>query len=275
MAIERVSVAAGSTSRTRQKPIRVTETPTNHKDKSKAEERGAGELAALNTHEVYPRFLLGPSVHGSTITTVQGAPPRVAGSEQGATWHYVGGTVEQQPEAGDEAEHGRPEATGKDHFQIPRRLGRVYKALLEASTEDWTRGTVRVLKCRLCPSADFGNWADFKRHCRFSEARPYEIVFCYSCGDFFARQDALDRHRKKPPRAMAAFKRKVTEVVYRLFLERLERCLKTKEDIGTPFAQVIQGTFPGSSKRGSRPQSRLGASTSQSRSPESVSTDWM
>ncbi|KAI0293562.1 hypothetical protein BC826DRAFT_1014842 [Russula brevipes] len=250
----------------RQKPI--TETPIDIKGKSKVAERGAGELAAPNTHEVYPRFLLGPSVQGSTVTTVQGAPPRVAGSEQGATWHHVGGTVERQQEAGP--------------LPNPERLGKVYKALLEASTEDWARGAVRVLKCRLCPSADFGNWGDFKRHCRFSEAHPSEIVFCDSCGDFFARQDALDRHRKKPPRAcvgvspeMAAFKRKVTEVLHRLFLERLERCLKTKEDIGTPFAQVIQWTFPKSSKRGSRPQSRLGASTSQTLSPEFVSTGWM
>jgi hypothetical protein len=198
MAIKRVLVAAGSTSRACQKPI--TETPIEQ-NKSKAAERGAGELAAPNVHEVYPRFLLGPSVQGSTVTTVQGAPPQVAGSEQGATWHHVGGTVERQQEAGYEAEDGRPEATEKDHFRIPRRLDKVYKALLEASTEDWARGAVRVLKCRLCPNADFGNWEDYKRHCRFMEAHPHEIVFCDHCGDFFARQDALDRHRRSPPLA--------------------------------------------------------------------------
>jgi hypothetical protein len=103
------------------------------------------------------------------------------------------------------------------------------------------------------------------------EAHPYEIVFCDYCGDFFARQDALDRHRRSRPPAcvrvsskVAKFKRQLTEEVHGMFMERLERCLKTKEETGAPFAQIIKRIFPDSSKRGSREQSRLRASTSQS-----------
>jgi len=46
---------------------------------------------------------------------------------------------------------------------------------------------VTVLKCRLCPSAAFSNWEDFKRHCKYMGAHPFEIFFCDNCGDFFAR----------------------------------------------------------------------------------------
>ncbi|KAI0299923.1 hypothetical protein BC826DRAFT_994147 [Russula brevipes] len=264
MAIKRVLVAAGSTSRACQKPI--TETPTVINGISKAAERGAGELATPNTHEVYPRFLLGPSVQGSTVTTVQGAPPRVAGSEQGAAWHHVGGTVERQQEAGYKAEDGRPAATEEDHFRIPRRLWK--------GVQGPPRGFVGGLGTRGCPRA---------------KVPPLPQCRLWQLGSLLRLLRRLLRETgcaepapQGTPSAcvsvsseMAAFKRKVTEVVHRLFLERLERCPKTKEDIGTPFAQVIQGTFPESSKRGSRLQSRLGASTSQTRSPESVSTDWM
>jgi hypothetical protein len=181
-------------------------------------------------------------------------------------------TTAQERLGGEGSEQGIPEATERDLFQIPRRLGKVYKALLKASSADWACGFVRTLKCRLCPSADFGNWEDFKRHCKYMEAHPFEIVFCDHCGDFFARQDALDRHRRSRPRAcvdfdskpaMALSKRQVTEMVHEMFMKRLERCLKTNEDIGVPFSQLIKMIFPNSSKRGSRQQSRLTARTSQ------------
>jgi hypothetical protein len=40
---------------------------------------------------------------------------------------------------------------------------------LEGSSKDWASGTIRVLKCRLCSSADFSNWEDFKRHGKYME----------------------------------------------------------------------------------------------------------
>jgi hypothetical protein len=62
---------------------------------------------------------------------------------------------------------------------------------------------------------------------------------------------------------MALLKRLVTEMVHKMFMRRLERCLKTNEDIGVPFSQLMKMIFPKSSKRGSRQQSRLTARTSQ------------
>jgi hypothetical protein len=73
---------------------------------------------------------------------------------------------------------------------------------------------------------------------------------------------------------VAEFKRQLTEEVHRMFMLRLEHCLKTKEDIGAPFSQIIKRIFADSSKRGSRQQSRL-ASEHPRRSPESVSPDCM
>ena len=65
-----------------------------------------------------------------------------------------------------------------DLFRIPRRLSKVHKALLEALSEDWACGAVCVLKYRLCPSADFRNWEDFKKHCKYMEVHLFEIFFC-------------------------------------------------------------------------------------------------
>ncbi|KAI0299792.1 hypothetical protein BC826DRAFT_712480 [Russula brevipes] len=122
---------------------------------------------------------------GADSTTARPALPWVEGSEQRATWHHVDGVVKRQ-EGGYEVEDGRPEATERDPFRIPRRL----------KTQQGTQGPpqsfagglgtrrcphaqalkphfgrvdtrVTVLKCRLCPSAAFSNWEDFKRHCKY------------------------------------------------------------------------------------------------------------
>jgi len=42
----------------------------------------------------------------------------------------------------------------------------------------------------------------------------------------------------------------------REFEERLDRCLKSNEEIGRPFARIIREMYPNSSKRGSRQQNR-------------------
>jgi hypothetical protein len=88
------------------------------------------------------------------------------------------------------------------------------------------------------------------------------ISFCGYCGDFFARADSLARYcRNRPPECLgvtpdeALTKRRETERVHVKFQEKLERYLRTNEEIGSPFAQEM---YPGSSsKRGSRQQSRL------------------
>jgi hypothetical protein len=149
-------------------------------------------------------------------------------------------------------------------FMIPKRLRPRHRGLLQATSEDWERGTIDVLKCRLCPSAAFGNWEDFKRHCDFSEAHPVKIMFCEHCGDFFARMDSLKRHQaSRPPECLsvnpteAEAKQRETNKVYEAYKEKLEEYLKNDEEVGTPFAQIIKEMFPNSSKRGSRQQNRL------------------
>jgi hypothetical protein len=47
------------------------------------------------------------------------------------------------------------------------------------------------------------------------------------------------------------------------FQGKLEDCLKTNQEIGTPFARIIK-KYPGSSKRGSQQQSHLKAHMSRS-----------
>jgi hypothetical protein len=89
-------------------------------------------------------------------------------------WHQPNSMVPQ--------EDGESEAAGGDIFYIPRRLEKRHRALLDAKPADWARGTIRVLKCRLCPDAGFKNWGDFKRHCDKMEAHPREIEFCETAG---------------------------------------------------------------------------------------------
>jgi hypothetical protein len=68
-------------------------------------------------------------------------------SVEGAMWHQPNSVV---PQKG-----GESEAAGGDIFYIPRRFEKRHRALLDAKPADWTRGTIRMLKCRLCPDAGF------------------------------------------------------------------------------------------------------------------------
>ncbi|KAI0284877.1 hypothetical protein BC826DRAFT_1053745 [Russula brevipes] len=121
------------------------------------------------------------------------------------------------------------------------------RALLDAKPADWARGTVRVLKCKLCPDAGFKNWADFKRHCDKMETHPREIEFCETCGDFFARPDSLRRHRKSRPlrctrvdENTAKEKRRKTIDAYETFKARLEQCLETGGTSGSLLPRFRQ-----------------------------------
>ena len=258
---------AGFTSRACQKA--ATRIPVGQNSKSEAARRGAGKLAARNAHEVYYRLLPGPSVQESTEATVQEQPPWVEGSEWGAMWQYVS-SVGQPQEVVNSSKDEEIEVADRDLFWIPKRLGERHRSLLAATSGDWTRGAVRELKCRRCPGAAFSHWEDYKQHSDLMEAHPLKISFCGFCGDFFAWADSLARHCKsRPPECLgvtpdeALAKRRETERVHREFQEKLEHCLRDDEDIGTPFSQSIKEMYPGSSKRGSRQQSRLKAPRSE------------
>jgi len=252
-----VSEAAGSTSRARQKS--ATRTPVEVYGKSEAAGRGAGKLAAPKAHEVYHKFLPGPSVQQElVVTTAQGELPWIEGSAEEATWHHSSSVVRQQGvvNGANDGERGDVEAR---NFQIPRRLSQRQIGLLEATPDDLARGTVRELKCRLCPDIGLKNWEDYRRHCDFKEAHPLKLTFCSYCGDFFARTDSLARHRKNRPAEClgvtpeeARAKQTATVQVLEEFEGLLKRYLETNEEIGDPFAQRIKAMFPESSKRGSR-----------------------
>jgi hypothetical protein len=55
---------------------------------------------------------------------------------------------------------------------------------------------------------------------------------------------------------MAAQKRKATKEAYDEFIRKLEHGLKTRQDIGKPFCEVIKDKFPESSKKRKRSGSR-------------------
>jgi len=244
----------GSTNGTHRRP--TTGTPASINRKSKAAGRGAERLAAHSAQGLYHRSSQGPSVQqDSTGMIVPEQLPWAEESVERATWHKPNNVVPQ--------EGGESEAAGGDIFNIPRQFEKRHRAFLGANPADWARGTIRVLKCRLCPDAGFKNWADFRRHCDQMEAHPRQIEFCESCGDFFARPDSLIRHRKsRPLRCLrvdsntAEEKRRKTIVAFEDFKASLEHCLETGEDIGMSFGQIIKKEFPDSSKRGSRQQSR-------------------
>jgi len=179
------------------------------------------------------------------VDAADGKPTWVEGSvDEGAVHHIDSSTVQQQHE----------EAT--EHFVIPRIFKPGHRMFLQASEADFARGAVQAIKCRLCPDTKLKNFEEFKRHCRTTERHPLKIHFCGHCGDFFARVDSLKRHNKRPPDecsevtpAKAAEKIRVTEEEHGVFIQRLEHCLMTGENIGRPFSQIIKERYPESSKK--------------------------
>jgi hypothetical protein len=258
MAANEVLEAAGSSSRARHKSSTKTPVPIN--SKFEAAERGAGRLAAINAQEVYYQSLPGPSVWTELVgTTVQGQLPWVEEREE-ETQHFASSVVQQQAHSRSARDGGRV------YFRIPMRLGGRHRSLLDATSDDLARGSVRELKCRLCPGAGFSHWEGFKRHCEHGEAHPQEIWFCQHCGDFFARKDSLKRHQERRPSecynvtpAEAEAKHTVVKKVHDAFEGQLEKYLRTNEGTWTPFSQMIKELFPNAStsKRGSRQQCRI------------------
>jgi len=143
-------------------------TPAYINRKSKAARCGAGRLATPNAQGVSDRSLQGPSVQqASTGAIVQGQQPWVEGSVEGAIEHHIGSTVPQQDKTVPHVETSQlKEAERSTVFYIPKSLDTRQRALLKATSDDWARGAIRVIKCRLCPDAGFGNFEIFKRHCK-------------------------------------------------------------------------------------------------------------
>jgi hypothetical protein len=262
-AVNRVLEAVGSTNRAHQKS--ATKTLVVKHGKSEAAGRGAGRLAAPNAHEVYHEFLPGPSVQQElVVTTAQGELPWIEGSVEGATRNHTSSIVQQQEVVNGAHDGEREDVKGRPIYLIPRRLSQRQMGLLKATPDELARGAVGKLKCRLCPDAGFKDWEEYRRHCNVMEAHPLKLSFCNFCGDFFARTDALARHREHRPKECrdakeeeAQAKRAVTEQMHEEFEEQLKCYLETNKAIGEPFSQRVKARFTKSSKRGSRQQNRL------------------
>jgi hypothetical protein len=190
----------------------------------------------------------------------------VEGSVAGGSWHNHSSVVQRRPETEIHSTEndGHEEQEEGELFSIPRRLKGRQRALLAATPADWEWKAVDMVKCRLCPGADFSDWEDYKRHCDTAESHPAKISYCSHCGDFFARGDALKRHCDKRPGEcidvtadVADRKRIETDRVHKEFEARLELHLRSGKDLGKPFSWIIKAMFPGSSKKGSRGQSGL------------------
>ncbi|KAH8986882.1 hypothetical protein EDB92DRAFT_1878056, partial [Lactarius akahatsu] len=115
---------------------------------------------------------------------------------------------------------------------------------------------VSVIKCRLCPTDNFKNWACFFRHCRDCEEHPVEIKCCERCGIYFGRQDSKKRHKDSATRACcettpdeAAWRKYKAEQLLAAFQARVEYCLKRGEELGPKFAAIAMAELPSKSKK--------------------------
>ena len=236
--------AARSAARTRHKPVaRIPKQRINGKPKEAG--RGVERLATPSSQGIYHQSLPGPSFQQDwAVDATNGKPTWVEGRVEESAVHHIDSTVQQQQQQ---------QAT--KCFKIPRKLEPEHRLLLQTSKADIARGAVQVIKCRVCPDANLKDFEEFKRHCRTSEAHPQELHFCDRCGDYFARSDALRRHRRMPPpecnvdMKTAAEKRRETEKALTDFTRHLQDCLETDADIGRPFSQIIKDMYPGSSKK--------------------------
>ena len=210
-------------------------------------------------------YQLGPSAWKELVgTIVQDHPPWVEGSEGDVTMHYMSGIVQQQQQQ--QALSNCMMDKEGEHFQIPKHLNQRHRRLLNAMSDNFTHGTIKELKCQLCPEAGFNNWANFMRHCDKMKVHPLKILFCGYCGDFFVHKDTLVQHKENhPPKclsiteAKAAVKCTETKKVHDTFQEKLEKCLGNSGEAWTPFSQIILAMYPDSSKKGSRQQCRTKA----------------
>jgi hypothetical protein len=244
-ATDGVLEAAGSRKRTRPTPVTKTQEKIN--GKSEAVGCGAGRLASTTARGVYHRSLLGPSVpQGSVGALVHGQPSWTEEREEEETRHDAGSsTLEPQHPA-----------ISEDIHAIPRTLTAWQQLLLQTTQADMERGTVNIIKCRMCPDEPFKTWACFARHCRDCEEHPAKIKCCDRCGIYFGRQDSMKRHKESVTKACcattpaeAAWRKHKAEQLLADFQTRVEYCMRTGEELGRTFAAIAREELPSRSKK--------------------------
>ena len=144
-----------------------------------------------------------------------------------------------------ELQSGRIADGGEEHA-IPRtltkrRLTKRQRSMLRTDLEGG------VIRCKLCPNVKLSSWQCYRRHCDTSRDHPAKLTFCDQCGDYFGRRDSKMRHNTREnqdecsttPRDKAELKKRVVKRIFEDFNTKLERCLKTGEELGTRFAVMI------------------------------------
>jgi hypothetical protein len=123
------------------------------------------------------------------------------------------------------------------------------------TTPDLDCQPVKDIRCKLCPYAQFSNWADFQRHYDAGEDHPCSI-FYDRCGDYFGRKDSHGCHVETVPKACrdttedeAASKCQVADRLFKDFDTNLDRCLGAGEDVGPRFVEMVNTKLPSPSKK--------------------------
>ncbi len=247
----RVPGGTESTKGTRRSP--ATRTRQNSNGKSKAAGRGAERLASTTAQGVYHRPLPGLSVpQGSVGTLEQEKPSWIEEREQVESRYDTGSSAPLQSAGNAE--------DGEDLHKIPGNLTERERSMLQMTQADEERGAVGVIKCRLCPKPQFSTWVTFQRHCKSCEKHPSELRFCAKCGDYFGRPDSGVRHKDKKyqeaclntSQEEAREKTQKVERLLEAFEARLKHCLRTGEEIGPRFSDVMSKKLTNTSKKVSK-----------------------
>ena len=218
-------LTAQSATRTRRKrAARIPETNINRKPMKAG--RVVERLATPNSQGIYRRSLPGPRF-----------PQGWAEEDPDGRLIWVEGSVEEK------VVQQRQQEQEDELFKIPHEFETRCRAFLVATQADWARGAVKEIKCKFCPKARLKTWDAFERHRKTAEWHPFQLHFCDNCGDFFARIDSLNRHRRSPPaqclRATpedAEAKHRSIQNLHNKFMAEMER----GEDIGMPFWQRVR-----------------------------------
>ena len=184
--------------------------------------------------------MLGLSVpQGSVGLLTQEQPSWIVGREQVVTGRDMGSSAEQQIVFQENTEDV------DDLREIPGTLTERHRSMLLTTQAERERGGVRTIKCKLCPDAQFGSWATFRRHCKECEMHPVELYYCDSCGDYYARLDSRNRHQtskedacRDTSHADAMKKKKKVGRLFKAFEARLMHCLETGEEIKPTFSEA-------------------------------------
>ncbi len=237
-------------------------TRTQQVGTGKSEEVVCGAMLTRSTsQEVYHPTLLGHGVSQELIGT-----PTASWVDERELVGMQGGVGSEVPQQIGQHDTESDRAGGEDLFRIPSRLTERQRLMLQTTQADLERQAVEDIKCRLCPNTRLSGLDDFERHCDTSEKHPLTVFFCDRCGVYFGRKDSLRRHIQTDTKAcrdttedQAALRRRVTEQLFKDFNVKLDQCLRSGEDVGKRFAEIVSlnRILQGSTKKNFKRRDRV------------------